>query len=127
MCIRDSSESAAASLQLRSFPYVIGDVVRGSVIVDGAGAMIEVIEKLRGNPGDGEGRRFEAWRLKNTHHSGAVVVGGYRDVKVLGRFSAVTVEETLAMIVEIQVVELTFFEVKEHMHKLYAVARGDFS
>ena len=51
----------------------------------------------RGAPGgDGAGRRFEAWRVKNTHHSGALVVGGW-----LGRFSAVTVEETLAMIVEI--------------------------
>ena len=49
----------------------------------------------------GLGRRFEAWRVKNTHREEATTVGGYRDVKVLGLFAA---SDALRMIVEIQVI-----------------------
>lgn len=122
----DEPESAAASALLRSFPYGLGDLVRGSVTVDGADAMVAVADQLRADTQDGAGRRFEAWRIKNTHHRDAVVVGGYRDVKVLGKFSADLGEETVAMIVEIQVIDATFLSVKTHMHKPFTIARGDF-
>ena len=54
------------------------------------------------------------------------VVGGYRDVKVLGKFSAKTEDETLAMIVEIQIIDAVFLRVKTFMHKPFTIARGDF-
>ena len=48
--------------------------------------MLDKVKQLQGIE-DGEGRRFEAWRVKNTHHPAAVVVGGYRDVKLVGIYS----------------------------------------
>ena len=64
--------------------------------------------------------------MNNTHHPDASVIGGYRDVKVLGKFSAEKEDETLAMVVEIQVIERVFLAVKTHMHKPFTIARGDF-
>ena len=85
-----------------------------------------VAEQLRAGAQDGAGRRFEAWRVKNAHHPDAEVVGGYRDLKVLGKFSAELAEETLSMVVEIQIIDEVFLGVKKHMHKPFAIARGDF-
>ena len=47
----------------------------------------------------------------------------YRDVKVVGRFSAAA----LALVVEVQVVEAAFLAGKKSMHLPLAIARGDFS
>ena len=95
---------------------------------------VAVAEQLCAGVADAAGRHFAAWRIKNTHHPDAVVrrrgsreqavsvVGGYRDVKVLGKFTA----SDLAMVVEIQVIDTTFLEVKCHMHKPFTIRRGDF-
>ncbi len=74
----DDAEAAAASPLLRTFPYGLGDLVRGSVTADGAEAMVAVAEQLRAGPVDEAGRRFECWRIKNTHHEAAAIVGGSR-------------------------------------------------
>ena len=75
---------------------------------------------------DGQGRRFEAWRIKNTHHPHADIVGGYRDFKIIGKFTAECARETLAMVVEIQIIEKQFLNVKKDMHLPFTIARGDF-
>jgi len=100
----------------------LGDVVRGTVKCDGGQEMLRVLNHLRGlHP------TFEVWRIKNTHHPMAQVVGGYRDVKVLGRFDAGEVDGLrLCMVVEVQVIDEEFARVKAHMHKAYALDRGDF-
>lgn len=122
----DDAERTAADPFLRTFAYGLADLVRGSVTVDGAEAMIAIAKELRAGPTDGKGRRFEAWRVKNTHHPDATIVGGYRDIKVLGKFSAELETETLSMIVEIQIIEKVFLAVKCFMHKPFTIARGDF-
>eukprot|EP00927_Polykrikos_kofoidii_P002806 TRINITY_DN11120_c0_g1_i4.p1 TRINITY_DN11120_c0_g1~~TRINITY_DN11120_c0_g1_i4.p1 ORF type:complete len:1173 (+),score=234.61 TRINITY_DN11120_c0_g1_i4:233-3751(+) len=126
-------DQAAESLELRSAYFDLGDLVRGSVRAQGAWEMSETIAKLRSI---GKGTRnmdykFEAWRIKNTHHhDSAETTGGYRDVKVLGRFTA-PYEKTerdlpISMIVEVQVIDSVFMDVKKFMHKAYSIARGDF-
>jgi hypothetical protein len=89
--------------------------------------MVQVADKLKSGPTMGKGS-FECWRIKNTHHPSATVIGGYRDVKVFGKFSA-TIEgeaEPLSMLVEIQIVDQVFLNVKKFMHKPFTVERGDF-
>lgn len=105
--------------RVRTCFFELGDVVRGSVQANGSAGMTSVVEKLKTlSP------RFEVWRIKNTHHVSAETVGGYRDVKVLGRFTSG--DDNIAMIVEIQVIDKVFLDVKKYMHKAYAVQRGDF-
>merc|ERR1719401_778473 len=72
---------------------------------------------------------FEVWRIKNTHHADAEdMIGGYRDVKVLGRFTAPQRRKALSisMIVEVQVIDSVYMDIKKFMHKAYAIDRGDF-
>ena len=49
-----------------------------------------------------------------------------RDVKVLGKFRADLGTEVMAMLVEIQIIDAAFLEVKRLMHPLYKIERGDF-
>merc|ERR1712039_892628 len=110
----------------------LGDCVRGSVRADGAQEMISTVESLRSLNRMSTHGRFEAWRIKNTHHSAAEeTTGGYRDIKVLGRFTARTGKRgaepmPLSMIVEVQVIDAVYLDIKQYMHKAYAIARGDF-
>ena len=62
--------------------------------------------------------------LANTHHPDAVIVGGYRDLKLLGKFTSSG--KGLSMIVEIQIIDAVFLAVKQSMHKPFSIARGDF-
>lgn len=69
------------------------------------------------------------WRIKNTHHADAEdMTGGYRDVKVLGKFTARRQRLGLqvSMIVEVQVIDTVYMDIKKYMHKAYAIDRGDF-
>lgn len=101
--------------------FQLGDLVRGSVTCDGPDAVLAALQKLTDRPAE-QGRSFEAWRVKNTHHPKATTVGGYRDVKVLGKLSA----GDMSMVVEIQLIDKRFLEIKKYMHKAYAIKRGDF-
>lgn len=115
-------ESAQHDARARAAFYGLGDLVRGSVVAKGS-EMLEVLGKLRDpEQAKDDKRRLEVWRIKNTHHADAKVVGGYRDIKVLGKFSA----GELSMVVEVQIIDATFLEVKKYMHKVYAIERGDF-
>lgn len=122
----DDPELAAANCEVRSLCHGLADVVRGSVTAEGADEMIRIATELRNSPRDAAGRSFSAWRVKNTHHATAVVVGGYRDVKILGVFTATVGSERMSMVVEIQIIDSVFLEIKRHMHKVYAIDRGDF-
>lgn len=57
---------------------------------------------------------------------GAGASAGYRDVKVLGKFSAETGGTPLSMVVEVQVLDAGFLKVKKCMHKPFTILRGDF-
>ena len=87
--------------------------------------LVRVLRCRRDESGEADeaGRRFEVLRVKNTHHRDAVIVGGYRDIKLLGKFSA---PGDLGMIVEIQVIDKYFVETKKFMHKPFTIVRGDF-
>eukprot|EP00930_Biecheleria_cincta_P071596 TRINITY_DN59082_c0_g1_i1.p1 TRINITY_DN59082_c0_g1~~TRINITY_DN59082_c0_g1_i1.p1 ORF type:complete len:970 (+),score=194.74 TRINITY_DN59082_c0_g1_i1:137-3046(+) len=112
------SAGAAGFLDARCAFFTLCDIVRGSVTADGAEEMLEVIRRLHNlEP------RFAVWRVKNSHHADATTLGGYRDVKVLGRLQA---PGGLAMVVEVQVLDSRFLALKKYMHKVYAVKRGDF-
>jgi hypothetical protein len=53
----------------------------------------------------------------------------YRDVKVIGQFTAgagLDGSQSLSMVVEIQVIDTTFLNVKKNMHRPFSVYRGDF-
>eukprot|EP00927_Polykrikos_kofoidii_P039400 TRINITY_DN33799_c0_g1_i1.p1 TRINITY_DN33799_c0_g1~~TRINITY_DN33799_c0_g1_i1.p1 ORF type:complete len:1122 (+),score=207.76 TRINITY_DN33799_c0_g1_i1:188-3553(+) len=148
-------KEAAGDERIRNSFFTLGDVVRGSIVADGAEEMLAVLDKLKtfgaahhdisvGSP------TFDVWRVKNTHHPDAVTVGGYRDMKVLGRFrqppaSAHSMCKTwpgslgskrsqswrhtqpaLCMIVEIQIIDVQFLAIKKFMHKVYAIERGDY-
>ena len=123
----DDPNCAATSLFLRTLPFRLADIVRGSVVADGSGDMITVCERLRRGASDREGRRFDTWRIKNTHHRSAKVVGGYRDVKCIGRFHTEVDGTLVSMITEVQVIDATFLTIKRHMHRPFAISRGDFS
>ena len=88
--------------------------------------MISFIDCLRSDPKDSAGRRFEVWRVKNTHHIDFARNSGYRDVKLLGKFSSRAQGEELSMAVEIQVIDCEFLAIKKLEHRLYAITRGDF-
>lgn len=105
--------------------FGIGDLVRGSIIAPGDVRMKEHIDKLKKGLKIGS-RSFTAWRIKNLHHASQTgantPTGGYRDVKVLGMFQWASG----AMIVEIQILDEDFSEIKHYMHKAYSLVRGDF-
>ncbi|CAK0857197.1 unnamed protein product, partial [Prorocentrum cordatum] len=117
---------------LRCSYFALGDAVRGSVEANGAEAMIDTVEQLqRLNKLSAHGR-FDVWRIKNTHHAGAdETTGGYRDVKVLGRFTARKKKGgeftmPISMIVEVQVIDSVYLDIKKYMHKAYSIDRGDY-
>jgi len=123
--------ATAENPKLRCLYFDLVDVVRGSVRAEGDDEMVNVVERLRSLASGTELGSFECWRVKNTHHAvaGEEVVGGYRDVKVIGRFRAPG--ETpgglpVSMIVEVQVVDAVFLAIKKYMHKPYSIERGDF-
>jgi len=126
------SPEAVASERARCGFFALGDVVRGSVAADGAEAMLATKEKLHSlAPSEPGYTGFEVWRVKNTHHHDSTeTLGGYRDMKVLGLFSAPAPEgsglQPLSMIVEVQVIDTAFLSIKKSMHKVYAIRRGDF-
>jgi len=114
---------------LRCTYFQLGDIVRGAITAQGPDDLIEIVDKLQKLSTMGEIGKFEAWRIKNTHHhSASEVVGGYRDVKVLGCFTAARKRMgfKVSQIVEIQVIDVVFTEIKKFMHKAYAIDRGDF-
>jgi hypothetical protein len=120
---------AAEDGNVRCAYFQLGDAVRGSVRADGGQDMVEIIEKLQKMKNLGSHGKFEAWRIKNTHHADAQdMTGGYRDVKVLGRFEARAkrLGMAISMIVEIQVIDTVYMDIKKFMHKAYAIERGDF-
>ena len=50
-------------------------------------------------------------------------MGGYRDVKVIGEL---TIGESDSMLVEVQLIDRVFLDIKKFMHRPYSVGRGDF-
>jgi hypothetical protein len=121
--------TAAEDPQIRCAYFMLGDAVRGSIRAEGANEMVQTIEKLQAMKKMSTYGKFEVWRIKNTHHADAEdMTGGYRDVKVLGRFTArrQRVGSPISMIVEIQVIDSVYMEIKKFMHKAYAIDRGDF-
>merc|ERR1712232_165431 len=133
--IPELKDEKAASQQgeLRCGYMQLSDVVRCTLEADGSQDTIAVVNQLRQLNSMGELGKFEVWRIKNTHHQKVQdqeLVGGYRDVKVLGRFSAKDLSSTglpLCMLVEVQVVDTVFLKVKGYMHLPYAILRGDFT
>eukprot|EP00927_Polykrikos_kofoidii_P012438 TRINITY_DN15358_c0_g1_i1.p1 TRINITY_DN15358_c0_g1~~TRINITY_DN15358_c0_g1_i1.p1 ORF type:complete len:1055 (-),score=204.53 TRINITY_DN15358_c0_g1_i1:47-3211(-) len=148
-------KESADDARIRNSFFTLGDFVRGSIVADGAEAMLAVLEKLKAFGATSQdisisGPTFDVWRVKNTHHPDAITVGGYRDVKVLGPFrapadSAQSMCKTwpasalsqrshprclsalpLSMIVEVQIIDAQFLNIKKFMHKVYAVKRGDY-
>merc|ERR1712187_166057 len=102
-----------------------GDVLRCSLRGAGAEAMLSMKDRLHNlSPHEG-GLGFDVWRVKNTHHPDAQTVGGYRDIKVLGLFTAPATEagQQLAMIAEVQILDVEFIAIKKCMHKVYAIQR----
>jgi len=121
---------AAQDVNLRCAYFALGDIVRGSVHADGPDEMIETIELLQRLSRRSAGGRFDVWRIKNSHHEDAdEMTGGYRDVKVLGRFAAQKLREfplPISMVVEVQVIDTVYVGIKKFMHKAYAIDRGDY-
>eukprot|EP00440_Ansanella_granifera_P008386 gb/GFBE01009085.1/.p1 GENE.gb/GFBE01009085.1/~~gb/GFBE01009085.1/.p1 ORF type:complete len:771 (+),score=149.00 gb/GFBE01009085.1/:1-2313(+) len=122
---------AACDAELRCSYFRLADIVRGSVCADGDEEIVQVVTQLQQLGSASELGSFECWRIKNTHHAaaGEEVVGGYRDVKVIGKFSAGCASETglpLSMVVEVQVIDRQFLDIKKYMHKPYSIERGDF-
>ena len=68
-------EQAQHDAAARAVFYDLGDLVRGSVVAEGAG-MLQVIKLLQSDAATDGTRHFEAWRVKNSHHRDAKTVGG---------------------------------------------------
>ncbi len=109
-------------MTLATLGYGINDVVRGAVKCDGEHGMLQDLETMKSNPTLGP-IRFRTKRIKNTHHLDASTVGGYRDVKVIGEL---TIGESDSMLVEVQLIDRVFLDIKKFMHRPYSVGRGDF-
>ena len=109
-------------MTLATLGYGINDVVRGAVKCDGEDGMLQDLETMKSNPTLGP-IRFRTKRIKNTHHLDASTVGGYRDVKVIGEL---TIGESDSMLVEVQLIDRVFLDIKKFMHRPYSVGRGDF-
>ena len=109
-------------MTLATLGYGINDVVRGAVKCDGEDGMLQDLETMKSNPTLGP-IRFTTKRIKNTHHVNASTVGGYRDVKVIG---VLTIGESDSMLVELQLIDRVFLDIKKFMHRPYSVGRGDF-
>jgi hypothetical protein len=118
--------------ELRCSYFALGDAVRGSIEADGAEAMIDTVEHLQRLNKLSTHGRFDVWRVKNTHHASAdETTGGYRDVKVLGKFTARKKKGgefpmPISMIVEVQVIDRVYLDIKKYMHKAYSIDRGDY-
>lgn len=54
------------------------------------------------------------------------MVGGYRDLKIIGKFGAEIGTEMLFMVVEVQVIDSVFVSIKKYMQLPYTITRGDF-
>jgi len=123
---------AAEDASLRCAYFTLGEAVRGSLRADGPQEMEDIVDQLQKLNWMSTYGKFEAWRIKNSHHDEAEeMTGGYRDVKVLGRFTAREGKMgshpiTISMIVEIQVVDVVYLDIKNYMHKAYSIDRGDF-
>jgi hypothetical protein len=120
---------AAENPNVRVAFFQLGDAVRGAIKGDGPDDMVAVIQQLQSLKRMGKHGKFEVWRIKNTHHHDASeITGGYRDVKAIGRFTARRKRHGVdaAMIVEVQVIDTHYMDIKKYMHKAYAIERGDF-
>eukprot|EP00929_Paragymnodinium_shiwhaense_P047860 TRINITY_DN24277_c0_g1_i1.p1 TRINITY_DN24277_c0_g1~~TRINITY_DN24277_c0_g1_i1.p1 ORF type:complete len:849 (+),score=233.62 TRINITY_DN24277_c0_g1_i1:219-2765(+) len=126
-------KAAACDPELRCGYMQISDVVRCSLEAEGGEDMIKVVKELRQLHTMSDLGQLEVLRIKNSHHRAfpeQEILGGYRDVKVLGRFTAKAPMPNglpISMIVEIQVVDAFFLKVKKYMHMSYTVIRGDFT
>jgi hypothetical protein len=68
--------AAATEVQRRFFQ--LADVVRGSITATGADEIAQVVATLRNSsPTSASEAGLVVWRIKNTHHVDAKVVGGY--------------------------------------------------
>jgi ankyrin repeat protein len=123
---------AAEEESLRCAYFALGDAVRGSLRADGPREMEDIVDQLQKLNWMSTNGKFEVWRIKNSHHDKAEeMTGGYRDVKVLGRFTARegkmgSYPVPISMIVEIQVIDVVYLDIKNYMHKAYSIDRGDF-
>mmetsp|Transcript_116837 Transcript_116837/g.330563 ORF Transcript_116837/g.330563 Transcript_116837/m.330563 type:complete len:852 (-) Transcript_116837:147-2702(-) len=119
--------------RLRCAYCQVCDVIRCTLKADGAENMISLVHKVQSLGEMSRRGKFSVWRIKNTHHvsqDAGEIVGGYRDVKLLGLFTASAPFDNglaVSMIAEVQVIDKVFFEVKTFMHRAYAIARGDYS
>jgi len=123
---------AADDASLRCAYFALGDIVRGSLKADGPREMADIVGQLQKLDWMSTHGKFAVWRIKNSHHHKAEeMTGGYRDVKVLGRFTAREGKMgshpiPISMIVEIQVIDVVYLDIKNYMHKAYSIDRGDF-
>lgn len=123
---------AAEDASLRCEYFGLGDAVRGSLRADGPEQMTQIVDQLQQLNWMSSQGKFEVWRIKNSHHDRAEeMTGGYRDVKVLGRFTARRGKMgsrplPISMIVEVQVIDVVYLDIKNYMHKAYSIDRGDF-
>merc|ERR1712232_505320 len=84
-------DEIAESAELRCTYFYVCDIVRCSLKAKGAEDMISVVKKVSSLGEMSPTGKFEVWRIKNTHHSSVDardIVAGYRDVKLIGRFTA---------------------------------------
>lgn len=100
------------------------DVIRCTITVGKANIsdMTDLIESLRGMNLHKD--NLELRRLKNLHHKNAKPEGEYRDIKATVVFKSALC--CVHMYAEIQFIFAPVYLVKDQMHVLYAVLRGDF-
>ena len=94
------------------------DYVRGAVVCSIEADVVEGIKALDAH--------FRVVRIKNLHHHDATTVSGYRDVKVFVVYPVLAGGTRFHMICEVQLLLAGFSVVKESMHLLYGMKRGDF-
>ena len=117
--------SAHQRVVLTTACYETCDIVRGSVSCDGQEDMLDSLKTLKSRPVV-NGTCFTLMRIKNSHHIDAKSVGGYRDVKVIGVLDVPAGDRTDSMLVEIQLIDKIFLDLKKLMHRPFMIMRGDF-
>ena len=108
-------------LESHELTYAAGtllDYVRGAVACATEAHVVEAIKDLEAH--------FRVARIKNLHHPDAETVGGYRDVKVIVAYPLKAGEATFEMLCEVQLILAGNLVVKESMHLLYGMKRGDY-
>jgi ankyrin repeat protein len=130
--------NASDDVETRCATFQICDIVRCTIMCEHAEDMISVVKCLKSPPSASQTANaatgmLEVWRIKNTHHHGvdiATLVGGYRDVKIIGRYTFPSSDKQalpISMLVEVQVLDKVFADVKKYMHRPYSINRGDFT